>query len=945
MRVTKSRILFSALLCGATAVCGNAALAQQYQVLYVFQVPPERPDGGVIQGNDGNFYGTTYSGGANGYGIAFKMDSSGNVTVLHSFAGQPSDAGNPVAGLIQGSDGNFYGTTLYGGANDDGTVFKMDSSGNVTVLHSFAFALGNNSDGGNPRDGLTQGSDGNFYGTTGSGGANGYGIAFKMDSSGNVTVLHSFAGGTSDGAGPGGLVQGSDGNFYGTTGSGGANNLGTVFKMDSSGTVTVLHSFSGQPLDGANPEARLIQGSDGNFYGTTGSGGANGVGTVFKMQILLGTVDVITVLHSFSGYPSDGSTPSAGLIQGSDGNFYGTTLGGGANDLGTVFKLDSSGNVTQLHSFSGQPLDGAVLSAGLIQGSDGNFYGTTVGGGTPSTYNPNGSGTVFKMNSSGNVALLHSFGGPPPPHGEIPAARLIQGSDGSFYGTTIYGGANDVGTVFKMDSSGMLAVSHSFAGGTTDGMNPAAGLIQGSDGNFYGTTYYGGTSDLGTVFRMDSSGTVTVLHSFSGQPLDGADPKADLMQGSDGNFYGTTVFGGANDVGTVFKMDSSGKVTTLHSFGGPSPDGGNPVTGLIQGSDGNFYGTTAYGGANDDGTVFKMDSLGNVTTLHSFSGQPSDGGNPAAGLIQGSDGNFYGTTEYGGANDDGTVFKMDSLGNVTVLHSFARGTSDGAYPSGRLVQGSDGNFYGTTYRGGTNNNGANDNGTVFKMDSLGNVTVLHSLTGADGANPITGLIQGSDGNFYGATAYGGAADIGTVFRISIPAVQVLSVVSELTHGSAGTFDITLPLTGNPGIECRSSSSLGAGNYLVIFTFANNLASVGGESVMSGAGTVSSSAIGPNPNQYSVNLTGVRNAQVITVSLNNVSDSAGNFSSAVSAQMGVLLGDVNASGRVDAADVSLVRQQTLQPVTSSNFREDVNASGRIDAADVSIARQQTLTSLP
>ena len=184
-------------------------------------------------------------------------------------------------------------------------------------------------------------------------------------------------------------------------------------------------------------------------------------------------------------------------------------------------------------------------------------------------------------------------------------------------------------------------------------------------------------------------------------------------------------------------------------------------------------------------------------------------------------------------------------------------------------------------------------------------------------------------------------------------VQLNSVVSSMTHGSAGTFDLTMLASAEecgpgpcpPGIECRSSASLGPGNYLLTFIFANDLVSVGGASVTSGTGSVSSSGIGPNPNQYSVNLTGVRNAQVITVSLNNVNDSAGNFSGAVSAQMGVLLGDVNASKRVDAADVSLVRQQTLQNVDGSNFREDINASGRIDAADVSIARQQTLTSLP
>jgi hypothetical protein len=174
-------------------------------------------------------------------------------------------------------------------------------------------------------------------------------------------------------------------------------------------------------------------------------------------------------------------------------------------------------------------------------------------------------------------------------------------------------------------------------------------------------------------------------------------------------------------------------------------------------------------------------------------------------------------------------------------------------------------------------------------------------------------------------------------------VQLTSVVSEFTHGSAGSFGVDL--TNGNGIECRSSSSSGTGNYMIIFTFGNNLANVAAANVTGGTGTVSSSAVGPNPNQYNVNLTGVTNAQSITVALANVNDSAGNYSVSVPATMGVLLGDVNASGRVDAADVSSIRQQTLQTVTTLNFRNDINASGRIDAADVSIARQQTLTSLP
>ena len=356
------------------------------------------------------------------------------------------------------------------------------------------------------------------------------------------------------------------------------------------------------------------------------------------------------VLHSFAG--SDGANPYAGLIQATDGNFYGTTSVGGIWATGTVFKMDASGNITTLHSFAGS--DGANPYAGLIQATDGNFYGTTFGG-------AGGYGTVFKMDASGNLTTLHSFAGSDGGDGANPSECLIQATDGNFYGTTRQGGAIGSGTVFKMDASGNLTTLHSFAG--SDGAYPYARLIQATDGNFYGTTSEGGASGFGTVFKMDASGNVTTLHFFARS--DGANPYAGLIQATDGNFYGTT-YGGAV-AGTVFKMDASGNLTTIHFFA--VSDGANPYAGLIQATDGNFYGTTGYGGANGWGNVFEMDASGNLTTLHFFA--VSDGANPYAGLIQAADGNFYGTTYGGGAGGYGTVFRMDASGNLTTIHSFS----------------------------------------------------------------------------------------------------------------------------------------------------------------------------------------------------------------------------------------------------------------------------------
>ena len=352
------------------------------------------------------------------------------LTTLHSFEG--SDGAQPIGGLVQGNDGNFYGTT-YGG---NGTVFRISPSGSFTNLHTFTGTFGAG-DGSHPYAALVQGSDGNFYGTTYQGGAGGNGSVFRISPSGSFTNFYSFTGGA-DGYYPlGGLVQGSDGNLYGTSYS-------DVFRISLSGSFTNLHSFSGS--DGYNTYAGLVQGSDGNFYGTAAQGGSNNNGAVFQIS----PSGSYTNLYLFSGYisgggDSDGEDPRGALVQGSDGNFYGTTAGGGANfiyDSGTVFRISTNGSYAILHSFTLFTNDGEGIGpeAGLVQGSDGNFYGTT-----PASTNGSDYGTLFRITPSGKLTTLYEFTGPADPYG-----ALVQGSDGNFYGTTQEGGTNGVGSVFKL---------------------------------------------------------------------------------------------------------------------------------------------------------------------------------------------------------------------------------------------------------------------------------------------------------------------------------------------------------------------------------------------------------------------------------------------------------------------------------------------------------------
>jgi uncharacterized repeat protein (TIGR03803 family) len=382
----------------------------------------------------------------------------------------------------------------------------------------------------------------------------------------------------------------------------------------------------------------------------------------------------VTNFHTFCTSCSDGGFPVAGLVQGSDGNFYGTASFGGTNscDCGTVFRISSGGTYTSFYSFVGSPNDGDSPNAVLVQGSDGNFYGTTYYGGTGTNCGSFGCGTVFRISPSGSYTSFYSFVGSPNDGAHPYDAELLRGSDGNFYGTTSNGGTNNLGTVFRINASGGYTNLYFFVGSPNDGGQPKAGLVQGSDGNLYGTTFYGGTSTncsngCGTVFRISTSGNYSNLYSFTGRPNDGATPWAGLVQGRDGNLYGTTFYGGTSTncslgCGTVFRISLSGNYTNLYSFIGYPKDGDEPTGGLVQGSDGNFYGITQQGGGNgvSNGTIFRIGSTGNHTNLYSFGIQPSDGLRPWAGLVQGSDGNFYGTTSQGGSNSCkcGTVFKL-----------------------------------------------------------------------------------------------------------------------------------------------------------------------------------------------------------------------------------------------------------------------------------------------
>jgi uncharacterized repeat protein (TIGR03803 family) len=402
-------------------------------------------------------------------------------------------------------------------------------------------------------------------------------------------------------------------------------------------------------------------------------------------------------------------------------------------------------------------------------------------------------------------ATLHTFDGA---DGASPVAGLVQATDGSLYGTTQFGGSAGKGSAFKISRSGALKSLYSFCtqAGCQDGDELAAGLVQGTDGGFYGATQFGGAHDLGTIFKLTRTGALTTLYSFNASG--GSIPSSTLTQGTDGKFYGTTSGDGANLAGTVFRISRAGAFKALHNFD-PS-NGANANWGLIQASDGNFYGTTYSGGAQFAGTVFKIDASGNFTTLYQFCAQPAcaDGRAPVGGLLEGSDGNLYGATAGGGANDAGTVFAITPGGALTTLHSF--NTADGANVSAALIQATDGNLYGTTREGG-----AHSGGTVFQITPGGGLTTLYDFCTqadcTDGSAPAAPLVQDTDGNLYGTTS-SDATGFGTIFRLSLGLSPFVHVQTKSGAIGATVVILGTDLTGATAVSFNGAA---ATNFTVV----------------------------------------------------------------------------------------------------------------------------------
>src|SRR5579884_1754450 len=724
---------------------------------------------GQLAVNSGTFYGMTQYG-LNGDGDIFKMTTTGAVTILHEFAGGAYDGSIPTSGLLY-AGGYFYGTAVYGGTANAGTLFRIAPNGaGFTVLHSFTgYNSGNPaaSDGANPYGGLLLASDGNLYGTTVNGGSSQYDGTIYMynPSSGSYSVIHSFNHTTDTVYDPyTGLAEGTNGALYGTTNAA-SGYYGGLYKLNKNGSgYAFVHGFTSSDVAGYYPQSDLITASDGNIYGLCDDGGAYGAGTVFKLVTSTGSV---TPLWAFDGYtgalPGDygaGYTEQVRLLQGSDHNLYGVTQYGGYYGWGTAFKLTLAGACSVLTNFNYNNTFGTANP--LVQNGT-SFYATSFYGGifaNPSSFN--GDGAAVSISATGAIKVLQTFY---QRDAYNPFAGLVQVGS-YFYGEAYYGGEYGSGYLYKTDSAGHLTVLHQMNDYSyfLEGDGPAGGLLA-IGTSLYGMTSGGGKYGGGTLFKSTTTGKITLLHQFSSS-REGYDPFSALTKGAgtDANLYGTLARGGSLGYGSVFSTNTSGSTfKVLHYFGGP--DGINPECTPVPDGAGNLWGTCYSGGANNDGTIWKVSTNGSTfTKVYDF--DTIHGENPYYnGHLYLINGILYGTTWSGGANGQGVVWAFNTATSaISLLHTFKNSSGEGYDPCGLYYDPAGGNFYGTCLYGG-----AYGDGTLWKINvATGAFTKLYAFAGynsgnpsaSDAGNPYYAPILGTDGFLYGTTYYGGSSNGG-----------------------------------------------------------------------------------------------------------------------------------------------------------------------------------------
>lgn len=656
----------------------------------------------LFETSDGSFYGMSKFGGTSLSGVLFQYNPITNVYTKKVDFDQTKGS-YPEASLIQAIDGKLYGLTSQGGTNNDGVLFQYDPITNVYVKkHDFSNSL----TGRFPLGSLIQANDGNLYGLTSNGGVNGAGVLFQYNPVSNLyTKKVDFN--SSTGQYPSGtLIQANDGMLYGLTKQGGVNNYGVLFQYNINTNALIVKNYFAGGVNGNNPFGSLIQANDNMLYGLTEFGGTNGAGVLFQYDLSSNTFIKKSDFNN-----TNGRSPKGRLMQANDGNLYGLTAQGGTYSNGVLFQYNIINGILLPKINFRLQINGASPQGSLIQASDGKLYGMTNSSNINSIGND---GTIFQYDISSNV-LVNKLVFGISTDGAGPRFSLLKLNDGRLFGVTEQNGINNEGVLYEYNPSIKSYTKKIDFSSVITGKFPSGALISANNGKMYGLTGDGGIYAGGVLFEYDNN-TNTLVKKVDFASSSGRSPFGAMVEASDGNLYGTTTYGGVNDKGVLFQYNpTTNSYLKKYDFGGIT-DGELPNGGLVQASDGNLYGLTRSGGAYNFGILFQYNpSNDTYTKLIDFSGA-LNGSEPISGVIQASDGYLYGMTKTGGINDFGVIFRYDiSSNSFTKRYDFI-GPSSGYYPYGNLFEASNGNLYGMTGFGG-----ANGKGVVFQYDKTANV--------------------------------------------------------------------------------------------------------------------------------------------------------------------------------------------------------------------------------
>ena len=692
-------------------------------------------------------WGMTSEGGEFSIGTIFKTDLQGNnYTVAHSI--NKYDAKYPrLSELCEASNGKLYGMTKNGGIFNMGVLFEYDPNNN-SFLKLLDF---DGSNGKWPYGSLVEASNGNLYGMTRNGGTTDLGVLFEYNPNTNQFTKKLDFDGLAKGRKPyGSLIQANNGKLYGMTTSGGTTDMGTLFEFDpSNSSYTKMLDFDGA-TNGSGPKGTLIQSSTGKLYGMTTYGGINNKGVLFEFDP---TINSFSKHLDFDG-TNNGKWPYGSLMESSNGILYGMTNSGGTNELGVLFEYNpSSSSYTKKVDFDSLT-KGSNPQGSLIEANNAKIYGMTELGGT------NNMGVLFEYDPSTSL-FSKKLDFDDTNKGKNPLGSLMEASNGQLYGMTYKGGTNNRGVIFEYHPSTSSFIKVLDFDRAINGSSPFGSLMEAANGKLYAMTWKGGINNKGAIFEYNPSNDIYInIFSFD-DTTSGKWPYGSLMEASNGNFYGTTTQGGANNKGVLFEFNPSTNAYTKKLDFDGTAKGTQPHGSLIEANNGKLYGLSAFGGTNDMGVLFEYDpSTNSYTKMLDFDGTLK-GISPFSSLMEASNGNLYGMTTSGGINNLGVLFEFNIS---TIVYSKILdfdGSIKGASPRGSLMESSNGKLYGMTEWGGSNNKGV-----LFEYDpSNSSYTKMIDFDGTlKGAYPKGSLMEASNGKLYGMTNTGGANDFGVLFE-------------------------------------------------------------------------------------------------------------------------------------------------------------------------------------